>query len=445
MENQTETSTNYHNLPNKKAISSSSSPGSYLPHDGVEMRSFRSYLRWIYVDQSNICRAALSWSLFFFLAFAVPLLSHFLLACSSTCDADHTRPYHIPVQISLSVLATLSFLSLSRWDRKYGIRKFLSIDKVGDESPKIRRGYAEQLQKTMKLILIWGLPCFLAECGYKIWWYSTGSHEIPYYGDIYISNITLCMIELLSWLYRTSIFFLVCVLFRLICHLQILRLEDFAQVFQKETEVGSILVEHLTMRRNLSIISHRFRGFILASLILVTASQLIFLLLTTKTGADVDILKAGELVLVSVTLVSGLFIMLRSATKITHKAQSVASLAAKWHMFCTINSFDNIDNNNGETQQVEASTQAFATSNTATWGSDEEVGDEEDELDNTKLLPIFTRTISFHKRQALVVYMENNRAGITMFGFMLDRMWLHSIFAIQLALCLSLLNKTIGV
>ncbi|GAU29895.1 hypothetical protein TSUD_379850 [Trifolium subterraneum] len=44
------------------------------------------------------------------------------------------------------------------------------------------------------------------------------------------------------------------------------------------------------------------------------------------------------------------------------------------------------------------------------------------------MLPIYSHTISFHKRQALVTYMENNRAGITVYGFMLDRTWLHSIF-----------------
>lgn len=126
---------------NKKAILSG-----YLPHDGAEMRRFRSYLRWVYVDQSSIWRASMSWSVFFAFAFLVPLLSHFLLLCTSTCDADHARPYHIPVQISLSAFATLSFLTLSRWDRKYGIRKFLFIDKVSDESPQIQRGYAQQLQ-----------------------------------------------------------------------------------------------------------------------------------------------------------------------------------------------------------------------------------------------------------------------------------------------------------
>ncbi|XP_061340763.1 uncharacterized protein LOC133287218 [Gastrolobium bilobum] len=411
----------------------------YLTHDGEELRSFRSCL---YVDQSNVWKACLSWSVFFSLAFIVPVLSHFLLDCPTTCDADHNRPYHIPVQISLSVFATLSFITLSRWDRKYGLSKFLFLDKVSDESLKIQRGYAEQIQRTRKLILLWGLPCFIAECVYKIWWFVSGASQIPYYGDIYLSSIILCTLELFSWLYRTSIFFLVCVLFRLICHLQILRLDEFAPVFQRETEVASILMEHLKIRRNLRVISHRFRGFILASLILVTASQLIFLLMATRPHADVDILKAGELALVSITLVSGLYILLRSATKITHKAQSTTGLAAKWHVCATINSFDNME---GETptEQV-ASAQAFAAN--ISWGSsDDEVGDEEDELDNTKLMPIYTYTISFHKRQALVTYMENNRAGITVFGFMLDRTWLHSIFAIQMALCLWLLNKTVGV
>lgn len=175
--------------------------------------------------------------------------------------------------------------------------------------------------------------------------------------------------------------------------------------------------------------------------------------------------------IVSFTLLSGLLILLRSATKITHKAQSVIGLAAKWHICAAIHSFENI---NGETQTTDtASAQAIATN--VNWGlPDEEVGDEDDEFNNTKLLPVYTHTISFHTRQALgkwqfntgvlfnqiithivfspellafnvVTYMENNRAGISVFGFMLDRTWLQTIFAIQTALFLWLLNKTVFV
>lgn len=120
-------------------------PG-YLSPDGSELRRFRSYLRWLYVDQSNLWKACISWSLFFTLAFVVPILSHFLLDCSTTCDEDHRRPYHVPVQISLSVFATLSFISLSEWDRRYGFSRFLFLDKVSDESLKIQRGYARQMK-----------------------------------------------------------------------------------------------------------------------------------------------------------------------------------------------------------------------------------------------------------------------------------------------------------
>ena len=167
-----------------------------MTYDGAELRSFRSYLRWVYVDQSNACKSTVSWSIFIFLALVVPICSHFLLDCSDTCDSDHTRPYHVPVQISLSVFATLSFLCLSGWDRRYGFRKFLFLDKVGDESLKIQRAYAEQMKRTNILILRWGLPCFIAEFAYKIWWYASGGSGIPYYGNVYLSSIILCTLEL---------------------------------------------------------------------------------------------------------------------------------------------------------------------------------------------------------------------------------------------------------
>ncbi|KAI3419300.1 uncharacterized protein J3R85_013299 [Psidium guajava] len=404
----------------------------------VELNRFIFCFKWVCLDQSNLWRAGLSWSVFFLFAVAVPLASHFLLQCSS-CDADHQRPYHVPVQISLSVFAAISFACLSRWSRKYGIRKFLFLDKLCDSSEHVRRRYSQQLQRSVKLWCWFVFPCFAVETAYKLWWFISGSTTIPYYGNFYVSDTIACTLELLSWLYRISVFILVCVLYRLICYLQILRLEDFAQVFQKETEVVSILKEHLRFRRTLRIISHRFRAFLLLSLILVTASQFISLLMITRSGANADILKAGELSLCSISLLTGLFICLRSATKVTHKAQSITGLAAKWHICATINSFDE---NDGETPTTQvASTHVLD----ADWESEEEEGDGDDDLNNARIMPIYAHTISFHKRQALVTYLENNKAGITVYGFMLDRTYLHTIFGIEFALFLWLLNKTIGI
>ncbi|KAI3698180.1 hypothetical protein L6452_31292 [Arctium lappa] len=420
------------NQPNPNPKSKSN----YWIIDAFESRSFS----WIFMDQSNPWKTALSGLIFFIFTIAVPILSHIVYQCS-TCDYSHRRPFDLIVQLSLSICSTLSFISLSSFTRKYGLRRFLFLDKLSDVSVKVRDGYSEHLHKSMKLLCAFIIPCFFADSAYKIWWFCSGGKQIPYISNIYLSHTLACILLLSSWLYRTSVFFLVCVLFKLTCSLQILRLEDFAKVFEKQADVGSILLEHLNVRRKLRIISHRFRSFILSTLILVTASQFASLLVTTETGSLVNISTAGELALCSVTLVSGLFICLRSAAKITHKAQSVTSLAAKWHTCATVDSFDNVGLNE-ETPMANSSDRVDYHFN-AHVDSDMDEG-EEDDLDNTKMVPIYRDTISYQKRQALVTYFENNRAGITLFGFMLDRTSLHTIFAIEMSLTLWLLNKTIG-
>ena len=151
------------------------------------------------------------------------------------------------------------------------------------------------LQRSLKILSGFVGPCFAAESAYKIWWYASGASQIPFLGNVYVSDAVACMLELCSWLYRTTVIFLVCVLFRLICHLQILRLQDFANFFHVDSDVASVLSEHLRIRRHLRIISHRYRAFILLALVLVTGSQFACLLVTTMSTHDVNIYKAGEL------------------------------------------------------------------------------------------------------------------------------------------------------
>ncbi|CAI0436329.1 unnamed protein product [Linum tenue] len=409
-----------------------------ISHAADELQSFRNCLRWMCLDQSDFWSASFSWSVFVLLALVVPAVSHFVLACSS-CDSTHERPFDRVVQISLSGVASLSFLCLSRFGRKYGLRRFLFFDRLCHDSDTVRQGYTMKLDRSLKLLAIFVLPCFVAESAYKIWWYGSGASQIPFLGDVLLSDTVACAMELLSWLYRTTIFFLVCVLFHLICHLQILRLQDFAKFFEVDSDMGDVLYEHLKIRKHLRIISHRYRSFMLCTLIMVTGSQFASLLATTKTGAIVDVYGAGELALCSMTLVAGILILLRSATKITHKAQAVTCLAAKWNVCATLERFDATE---GETPTAAMVADGAAESETET----DEAGDEEDELDNSKIIHAYAySTLSFQKRQALVSYFENNRAGITVYGFTLDRTTLHSIFGFELALVLWLLGKTVGI
>ncbi|OAY85052.1 hypothetical protein ACMD2_20581 [Ananas comosus] len=49
------------------------------------------------------------------------------------------------------------------------------------------------------------------------------------------------------------------------------------------------------------------------------------------------------------------------------------------------------------------------------------------------------------EKTSAVTYLENNKAGITVYGYTLDRTWLNAIFMVEWTLFLWLLGKTIGV
>lgn len=115
-----------------------------------ELHSFRSWFRWLCMDQSNAWTTCLSWFVFLLFTIVIPCLSHFYLACTD-CDSKHSRPFDSLVQFSLSSVATLSFLCLSHFLKKYGLRRFLFFDKLCDESETVRKCYTQQLNVTLSL------------------------------------------------------------------------------------------------------------------------------------------------------------------------------------------------------------------------------------------------------------------------------------------------------
>ncbi|PPS13742.1 hypothetical protein GOBAR_AA06863 [Gossypium barbadense] len=156
----------------------------------------------------------------------------------------------------------MSFVCLTSFVKKYGLKRFLFFDKLCNESEIVRKGYTAKLNRSLKIVSSFVIPCFLAETAYKVWWYASGASQIPFLGIVWLSDSVACFMELCSWLYRTTVFFLVCVLFHLVCNLQVLRLQDFAQVFQVDSDVGS---------------------------------QFTSLLVTLKATSELNIYKAGEL------------------------------------------------------------------------------------------------------------------------------------------------------
>lgn len=418
------------------------STGAYqrcLSNSGDELNSFRSCLRWLCIDHSCPVRAAASWSLFLLLTLAVPLASHFLMSYSPSRSA-----YDAVVQIELSGSAALSYLCLSTLVRRHGLHRLLFLDKLRLESERVRLRYTAQLRRSFHILSLFVLPCFAGEVAYKLSWYLSGEQRVPpsllFMGSGVLAESVFAFLELTSWIYRNAIFFLVCVLFRLMCYLQSLRLQDFAAAFGDDADLAGVLRSHLRIRKELRIISHRYRLFNVYCVVIVTVSQFVTLLVTTRPSAVVNFFNAGELALCSTGLVTGLLVCLRSAAKITHKAQAITSLAATWHVSATIGSYE-------EDSEI-AAHETSPVVNEAGKEESEQDDDEDyvgDELDDSKLISSNITTTSFHKRQALVTYLENNTAGITVFGFVVDRTWLHALFMIELSLVMWLLGKTVGI
>ncbi|XP_066327697.1 uncharacterized protein [Miscanthus floridulus] len=419
-----------------------------------ELRSFRACLAWLCVDHSSSPRVAAvgSWAVFLLLAIAAPAAVRLL-----TPADPPPRPFDGQVQVSLTLAASLAYVSLrALLHRGGGLRRLLYLDSLRRDSEDVQAGYAAQLARSFRVLACFVLPCALAEAVYKAyWWYY---HAAAAYGGGSRSRrwwwaaAACCTVEVASWVYRVALFFMVCVLFRVICYLQILRMVGFAREFGRFADVATVLQHHRRIREQLRKISHRYRKFIVCSLVLVSASQFAALLATTRPHAVVNLATAGELALCSISLVAGLLMCLYSAAKITHKTQAMTSVAAAWHADVTVHAFDNDQENPDPDLPPNAGYLAPANAYRVAAGDESASDDDDDDsrsecssLDDPKYVPFQANNISFQKRQALVTYLENNRAGITVYGFVVDRAWLHALFMIEFSLVMWLLGKTVGI
>ncbi|XP_020593070.1 uncharacterized protein LOC110033436 isoform X2 [Phalaenopsis equestris] len=141
----------------------------------------------------------------------------------------------------------------------------------------------------------------------------------------------------------------------------------------------------------------------------------------------------------SVVQVVGVVLLLHSAAKMSHRAQGIASVACKWHALLTCSSTDTSQgrtNSSGNLDGVQAAPHLLMNYSE----SDLESLDNVSGLTNTRLVSYMS---TYHKRQALAMYLQTNAGGITIFGWIIDRIMMNTIFFLELTLVLFVLGKTI--
>lgn len=222
-----------------------------------ELRRFQISLKWCALDHSSWTGKSISCLIFIVLAIIVPILISLFIEPPSSSSKGPIS-FNKLVQLPESSLAAIAFLTLSCFFQQYGLRQLLFLEALRDDALFVRRGYARELDKAFRFLAVILLPSLFVELAHKIIFFSTVTISIPHIPSGAPLNTIVFVLVLASWIYRTGVFLLVCVLFRLTCELQILRFEGFRKLLEGcGSNAGVIFQEHVRIRKQLSVTSHR--------------------------------------------------------------------------------------------------------------------------------------------------------------------------------------------
>ncbi|CAA7396401.1 unnamed protein product [Spirodela intermedia] len=390
------------------------------------------FRRWGFY-QDPAARFLFSWTLFFLLGVSAPLFVFLSFNCSAVASGGAAswspiREFDVCVMTSQASLAAFSLICVSRNLRKHGMRKLLFTGKPFRGLDRLHRQQAAKITGFFRTLFFWvglGVVTKTIREVTRIYY----AHHGPWW-----RSLATLMASVLSWTYLTVIFLSGGNLFSLVCNLQVIHFEDYGQLLQNHTEVSVLLEEHTSLCHRVSKISHRFRVQLLLIFFISVISQFVTLLLTTQYHTIVDFINAGDFAVCAAVQVIGIVICLSAATRISHRAQRLASLASRWHALATCRSAGSTENfrlgapvvnqcSVDHDHPVEAMLSSAITAR--------EKG------------KIGSISCSLYQRQALVMYLQSNNGGITIYGWAVDRGLINTIFCIELSLLLFVFGRTL--
>ncbi|KAF5743413.1 hypothetical protein HS088_TW09G01482 [Tripterygium wilfordii] len=392
-----------------------------------ELRNFQYSLKWCALDHSTPSGKLISYLTFILMTIIIPIASSFLIQVPASAPIS----FNMLAQFPESGLATIAFFTLCRFFRRYGLRQLLFLDELLQDSLFVKCGYTQELDKAFRFLACILLPSFFVQLAHKIIFFSTVKISLPWVTTGVALKSIMLVLVLASWVYRTGVLLFVCVLFRLTCELQILRFEGLHKLFEGcESHASVIFQEHIRIKKQLSLTSHRYRFFIISCLVAITVCQSGALLLVLASKSEKSFFNSGDLVVCSAVQLIGFFLCLLGAARITHRAQGIVSIATRWHVIVTCPSAAS-DPGNGIAPEVQRTVVSKCD------------GSDSDSSEIYISISSQDYSSSFQTRQALVAYLQHNNGGITLFGFALDRGLLHTLFAFEFSLVLWILSKVV--
>ncbi|KAE8705599.1 leucine-rich repeat transmembrane protein kinase [Hibiscus syriacus] len=148
------------------------------------------------------------------------------------------------------------FMSALEVLEKYGLRQLWFLDVLQEDTTFVRRGYTRKLDKAFRYLAFILLPSSFVEIVHKIIFFSTVKISLPY----------------------------------------ILRFEGLHKMFEGcGSDGGEIFHEHVRIRKQLSVTSHRYRFFFIASLVVITANHFATFFMVLASKSDKNFFNSGDL------------------------------------------------------------------------------------------------------------------------------------------------------
>ncbi|XP_012440615.1 uncharacterized protein LOC105765889 [Gossypium raimondii] len=383
-------------------------------------------------NQSSLLSFSLSWAAFTVVGVLVPVLALELSQCDG-CEMYQIKNFEVGIVASQACLAAVSLFCISFNLRKYGIRRFLFVDRYGGQMVRFTDLYVKQIAASMRLLIWWLLPCFILKTAREVIRILYVQHDSRWI------SVAISVPLTLSWTYVSTISLSASILFHLLCNLQFIHFDDYAKLLERESDVMVFIEEHIRLRYHLSKISHRFRIFLLLQFLVVTVSQVVTLFQTTVYSGMINLSNGGDFAISAIVQVVGIILCLHAATRISHRAQGIASFACRWHALATCTSTDACLRHSNSLGSMEPLSQSNLLDITFS----------ESDLDSMDYIAMPTTTqlasymSSYHRRQAFVMYLQANPGGITIFGWTVDRGLINTIFFLELTLVTFVLGQTV--
>ncbi|GMI83474.1 hypothetical protein like AT1G67570 [Hibiscus trionum] len=383
-------------------------------------------------NQSSLLSFSLSWAAFTVVGVLVPVLALELSKCDG-CEMYQIKDFEMDTVASQACMAAVSLFCVSFNLRKYGLRRFLFVDRYGDQMARFTDLYVKQISASTRLMVWWLLPCFILKMAREV------IRSLYVQHDSWWISVAILVALILSWTYVCTISLSASILFHLLCNLQVIHFDDYVKLLERESDVVVFIEEHIRLRYHLSKISHRFRMFLLLQFLVVTISQFVTLFQTTVHGGTVNFINSSDFAISSIVQVVGIILCLHAATRISHRAQGIASFACRWHALATCTPTDASLRGSNSAGNMEVLNQSNSLLMTFS----------ESDLDSVDYISMPTTTqlasymSSYHRRQAFVMYLQANPGGITIFGWTVDRGLINTIFFIELSLVTFVLGQTV--